>query len=93
MKIDDLTTVKNDLYGNGRYVAHFLRFITDHEIETLSIEQQYRLAHSRSLKCGGKIYRGKEYGGGFVFTTSSPQRLVEFINDMMKKIRMKEKSK
>ena len=62
------TRVKNDIYGNPRYVVHFLNFDND-----------YSMAHKKALSIGGKKYRAKHYGGGFVFTSYN-------LHDLSKKI-------
>lgn len=52
--------VNSDIYGNPRYVVHYLAFLGDGE-------RDYDLAHSRAKSLGGKKYRGKDFAGGFVF--------------------------
>lgn len=47
--------VKNDVYGNPRYVIHFLAFAQD-----------YDKAHKIANKLGFRVYRGRDFGGGFV---------------------------
>lgn len=47
---------RNDYYGNPRYIIHFL-----------NIDNDYQTAVQNSRKIGGKIYRGKDFGGGIVF--------------------------
>ena len=84
MNINDLTKSTNDVYGNPRVIVHFSSLLTDKEYDKMSIEEGYNLAHKRALKLGGKTYRGKDYGGGFVFQCWSDTRLVREINDMMK---------
>ena len=46
----------NDIYGNPRYIIHYL---------DLAIDYEDALKKSRII--GGKKYRGKEFGGGIVF--------------------------
>ena len=48
--------VNNDTNGNPRYVIHYLDLHNDYN-EALKI----------SRKFGGKVYRGKDFGGGIVF--------------------------
>ena len=86
MKTQDLATANCDLYGNPRVVVHFSCLLTDKEYNDMSISEGYNLAHKRALKLGGKIYRGKDFGGGFVFQCWSDTRLVREINDMLKKL-------
>lgn len=56
--------VNSDIYGNPRYVVHYLAFLGDGE-------RDYNLAHSRAKKLGGKKYRGKDFAGVFVFQSYS----------------------
>lgn len=58
--------VENDVKGNPRYVMHYLTFINLAE-KFASHEEEYQTALKRARKFGGKIYRAKWYGGGFVF--------------------------
>ena len=51
-----VTRVNDDIYGNPRYVIHYLD-IADTYSEALRI----------SRKIGGKVYTAKWYGGGIVF--------------------------
>ena len=82
MKTNDLTQAKNDMYGNPRVIVHFSDLLTDKEYNELSLDASYNLAHKRALKLGGKIYRGKDFGGGFVFQCYSERQLVDRINSM-----------
>lgn len=52
--------VNNDVNGNPRYVIHYLDLHNDYN-EALKI----------SRKFGGKVYRGKDFGGGIVFQSYS----------------------
>ncbi len=57
VKIDfDYKNIKNDVNGNPRVVIHFLAFADD-----------YADAKVIANKLGGRVYRGKDFGGGFVF--------------------------
>lgn len=47
--------VKNDVNGNPRYVVHFLNFAPD-----------YETAKKRANSVGFRVYRGRDFGGGFV---------------------------
>ena len=71
------------MYGNPRVIVHFSSLLTDKENNELSIDAAYNLAHKRALKLGGKIYRGKDFGGGFVFQCYSERQLVDRINSML----------
>jgi hypothetical protein len=51
----DFFRVNNDVNGNPRYVIHFLAFAGDYDTAR-------RLANS----IGFNVYRGKNFGGGFV---------------------------
>ncbi len=84
MDINDLTSANCDVYGNPRVIVHFSSLLTNKENNELSIDAAYNLAHKRALKLGGKTYRGKDYGGGFVFQCWNNARLVREINDMLK---------
>ena len=53
--------VNSDMYGNPRYVCHFLDFFGDGEKAT------FGEALTRAKKIGGQKYGGKNYGGGIVF--------------------------
>jgi hypothetical protein len=64
---EDFKRVKNDIYGNPRYVIHFLCLITDEE--HTGVFKDYDFALKRAKELGGKKYRGKECGGGIVFQT------------------------
>ena len=86
MNTNDLTQAKNDVYGNPRVIVHFSDLLTDKENNDMSIEEGYNLAHKRALKLGGKIYRGKDFGGGFVFQCWSNTRLIMEINSMIKSL-------
>ena len=47
--------VNNDVNGNPRYVVHFLNFAPD-----------YETAKKRANSIGFRVYRGRDFGGGFV---------------------------
>ena len=70
-----LTRVRNDMYGNPRYVVHYL-----------SIADKYGRALHIARSIGGKAYRGKDYGGGIVFqsynTDDDMKRLEEAMADL-----------
>lgn len=51
----DFFRVNNDVNGNPRYVIHFLAFDSDYDTAKI-------LANS----IGFRIYRGRDFGGGFV---------------------------
>jgi hypothetical protein len=59
--------INNDVNGNPRYVVHFYDLLNDGEGQDLNILEKFDLAVKKSRKVGGKIYRGKDFGGGIVF--------------------------
>ena len=65
-----------DYYGNPRFVVHYLRFPNldpDPECEAGGLEEivsmQERYIDNVRHAVGGKRYRGKDFGGGVVFTS------------------------
>ena len=74
----EFTRVNNDTNGNPRYVVHFLDFLKA-EDKDLNFEESYNLAYKRAKEIGGKKYRGKDYGGGFVFQSYNTQDLEKSI--------------
>jgi hypothetical protein len=58
--------INNDINGNPRYVVSFLDLLTVSDIQGLDIDQKFNLALQKARKVGGKIYRGKDFGGGIV---------------------------
>lgn len=75
----NLYSVKNDINGNARVVVHFTEFLSSKETVNLSFDEGYRLAHKRANKISGKIYRGSDFGGGFVFQCHDERTLIENI--------------
>ena len=77
------THAKNDVYGNPRLIVHFLAFINfdekDENGSELSVLQQYAIAKKKAHDAGFRVYRGREYGGGFVAQGWFPDRLAEKI--------------
>jgi hypothetical protein len=59
--------INNDVNGNPRYVVHFYDLLNDIEGLNLTILERYELALQKARKVGGKMYRGKDFGGGIVF--------------------------
>lgn len=70
--------VNNDINGNPRYVTHFHAFLNDNEFGTGS----YELAKKRANSLGFKVYRGKDFGGGFVCQSYNLENDVERILDI-----------
>lgn len=69
--------INNDVNGNPRYVVSFLDLLTVSDTNGLNIDQKFNLALQKARKVGGKMYRGKDFGGGIVFTSYN---LLETIN-------------
>lgn len=67
----DVYQATNDTYGNPRYVVWFPAFDNlepkdpemDFHTRLFTQEQNVKVA------IGGKLYRGKDFGGGVVFTS------------------------
>lgn len=64
----DFKRVNSDVYGNPRYVCHFLNFANDYD-EALRIAKEY----------GGRKFNNKQYGGGIVFQSYNIDELEEEI--------------
>jgi ADP-ribose pyrophosphatase YjhB (NUDIX family) len=77
----DIYRVKRDVNGNSRSVVHFFAFLVDADAE-LEFEDQYNAAKRRANSIGGRVYRGKDFGGGFVFQ-ANPKQLSRDINEFM----------
>lgn len=69
---EDFTRVNNDVNGNPRYVLHFT-----------NLGDSYDTALALSRSQGGKVYRGKEYGGGIVFQCYSIPHLCDSLNALL----------
>ncbi len=82
MKIE-FTQVKSDIYGNPRYVVHYLNFIVESDCCRLSC---YDLAFERAKTLGFKKYTGKDYGGGFVIQSCNIQEDEKRINKLMESL-------
>lgn len=81
--IENFTKVKSDINGNSRHVIHFLDLLTKSEKESIKgIDNKYKYAVNKVRCLGGKIYRGKEYGGGVVFQSTNLPHLCELINNL-----------
>jgi hypothetical protein len=59
--------INNDINGNPRFVVHFYDLLRDGEGEGLNILEKFDLVVKKARKVGGKVYRGKDFGGGIVF--------------------------
>jgi hypothetical protein len=69
--------INNDINGNPRYVVSFLDLLTVADTQGLDIDQKFNLALQKARKVGGKIYRGKDFGGGIVIQSYN---ILETIN-------------
>jgi hypothetical protein len=69
--------INNDVNGNPRYVVHFLTLLNEGEHQGLDVLQSFDLALKKARKVGGKVYRGKDFGGGIVFQSYN---IIETIN-------------
>jgi hypothetical protein len=67
--------VNNDVNGNPRYVTHYLAFLRDDELGL----GDYDRAKQRANKLGFKVYRGRDFGGGFVCQSYDLENDVERI--------------
>jgi hypothetical protein len=65
----DAKRVNNDYYGNPRYVMDLDLFLTTKERDELDYQERRPVALERARKVGGRAYRGKDFGGGVVFTS------------------------
>ena len=62
--------VNNDVYGNPRYVIHWLAFGSDYD-------DAKKLANAQ----GFRVYRGRDFGGGFVCQSYNLENTAENIID------------
>lgn len=69
----ELTRIQNDLYGNPRYVVHYLEFFKP------GSKGSYEQAVKAANKIGGKKYNTKNYGGGIVFQSYNTDELKKLI--------------
>jgi hypothetical protein len=69
--------ITNDTNGNPRYVVHFLDLLNEQvQSENFTLDTKYNLALHLAKKVGGKIYRGKDFGGGIVFQSYNIQETI-----------------
>lgn len=77
------TYAKRDRYANPRLIVHFLAFINfteqDENGNKLTVLQEYEIAKKKARAAGFKVYRGKDYGGGFIAQGWNPEYLAEKI--------------
>lgn len=76
----DFYKVPCDYYGNPRRVLHFSYFLKEDE------EWDYNVAKKRANKLGWRVYRGKDFGGGFVAQCWSEIHAEKKIKEMLIKI-------
>jgi hypothetical protein len=69
--------INNDVNGNPRYVVHFYDLLNDGEGEGLPILERFDLVVKKARKVGGKIYRGRDFGGGIVFQSYDIQTTIK----------------
>lgn len=81
----DFTRINNDVYGNPRYVVHFLDFLNNEEKSFLPFSKKYEYALKKAKMLGGKKYDNKQYGGGVVFQSYNTMDLEKKINDLRDK--------
>jgi hypothetical protein len=69
--------INNDINGNPRFVVHFLGLLNEGEGEGLRTLEKLDLALKKARKVGGKMYRGKDFGGGIVFQSYNIQETID----------------
>lgn len=81
IKPEQFTQINNDIYGNPRYVIHFLDLAEPSiDYKDISKEYNYILKLNKKLGLGGKKFHNKQYGGGLVFQSYSLISLCKFLN-------------
>lgn len=74
-----------DVYGNPRFIIHFLDLV--HEDHPGDHVDKMESARRMANKHGGRRYRGRVFGGGFVFQVYGLDLLIdELYNDIYKRI-------
>lgn len=68
----ELKRINNDINGNPRYVVSWLSLGLD----------SYQ-ATDKTRKAGLSIYRGKDFGGGFVFQSYNTEADIKFIKETL----------
>ena len=75
-----------DVYGNPRFIIHFLDLV--HEDHPGDHCDKMESARRMANKHGGRKYRGRVFGGGFVFQVYGLDLLIdELYNDIYEKDR------
>jgi len=85
----DYKRVKNDVYGNPRYVFHFWAFLSQAEQDAAPqgmnrISYCYNLAIEKARSIGGKKYTGKDFGGGIVIQFYNINNTIKQIENLAK---------
>lgn len=77
-----LTRIRNDGYGNPRYVAHFLSCLPDapRVAPAEDIGARYARACKAMNTIGGRKYHCRAYGGGIVFQSYSVDELASDVS-------------
>ena len=73
--------VNSDVYGNPRYVVHYLCLLTEAE---QADGKGYDFAAKRANRIGGAKYRGRDFGGGIVFQSYNIDDTAEAIDRVKK---------
>lgn len=68
--------VNRDINGNPRYVIHWLDLISE---KAGTENAEYREIKNKLAGSGFREYRGRDFGGGFVFQSYNPQRDMEYL--------------
>ena len=82
--LEDFTRINSDIYGNPRYVLHFLNVVPN-AFKDASLTASYNAAVDAMRPFGGTKYRAKAYGGGIVFQSYDLRGLVADINKAIEK--------
>ena len=85
----EFTKIRNDIYGNPRYVVHYLEcmpkiYRAKQTLEELPKEYQKTVRLMRKL--GGRKYHSKKYGGGITFSTYDTKELEKHIRLLKQEI-------
>jgi len=74
-------SVTNSANGAPRYVTHFFSFLNDSErfCQAMKVNDKYELAKKKAKKLGFKVYRGRNFGGGFVVESWNLENDIERI--------------
>lgn len=84
----ELTRVKNDRNGNGRFVVHFLDLLTPEERATAHEQGRmpwlFQLAQARARSIGGSRWRGRDFKDGLVFQECGEELLRQYILNLLK---------